>query len=125
MPGADVREVFFWSGLAGAALAGLVLLALLRRWLRWPGGGTAAEDAGLHPHEAVALGNGRSTPVNAALTRLVQDGVLAFDAREWTLSARGALPASAHRLERAIYDAVVANPEAGRFDAALVALLRS
>lgn len=91
--------------LYGLLLAAAVILALLlRRWLRQPSD-EPTELPELSPYEVAYLTGGEELAVNAALTRLVDQGILDVDAGQRKLSVRAELAAPADPLERAIHQA--------------------
>jgi uncharacterized protein (TIGR04222 family) len=93
----------------GLLLAGAVVVALvLRRWLRQPSD-EPAELPVLSPYEAAYLTGGDELAVNAALTRLVDEGILDVDAGQRKLTVRAGMAAPADPLEMAILQATKGN----------------
>src|SRR5262245_27126155 len=91
--------------LYGILLAGAVVMALLlRRWLRQPPD-DPAELPVLSPYEVAYLTGGEELAVNAALTRLVDEGVLDVDTGQRKVSMRTGMVGPVDPLERAILQA--------------------
>src|SRR5262249_7894118 len=89
-----------------AVVVGVAVVAgvLLRRSLRGPAD-PPLETPRLDPYEAAHLAGGATLAVNAAVARLVHADVLKLDESSGTLHRHGELPADAHPLEKAAYDA--------------------
>jgi uncharacterized protein (TIGR04222 family) len=87
---------------AAVFAAGLALAAFLRGRSRGPGPGPPSEPPALDPYEMAYLADGPRRAVDAALTRLVRDGVLRMEGRPRRLVCQGDLPPGAHPLEKCL-----------------------
>ena len=88
---------------AGVAVAALGGAALLRWYLRQPSDDFFAEEPVLDTYEVAFLSGGTERAVQAALGRLVKDGMLYVDAGERSVFCEKSPPREAHWLERAVY----------------------
>lgn len=103
LPGPEFLQLY------GAWLVAAVVAAALLRWrLRQPAAELAVRPE-LSLYEAAYLAGGAEWAANAALTRLVDAGVLEVDAAQAKLTVRAELPAAADPLEVAIHQAAQGN----------------
>jgi uncharacterized protein (TIGR04222 family) len=94
----------------------LCVVAAIVIWRRWRRAVAPPEHGGEHPQPELdlfalaMLGGGPQLALTSALTRMHDDGLLRVRRREATLKAAGVLPRTADPLERAVYEAVSAEP---------------
>ena len=88
---------------AACILVALVVGALARRKLRNVDGDAPDAADKLDPYAVAHLAGGEAAAVNAALTSLVQRGVVSVTGDEARVRALSPLPANAHPLEQAIH----------------------
>lgn len=88
---------------AACIAVGLAAGAWVRRKLRDVDGDALAASEELEPYAVAHLAGGEAAAVNAALTSLVQRGVVSVTGDEARVRVLSPLPADAHPLERAIH----------------------
>jgi uncharacterized protein (TIGR04222 family) len=104
----DLRGPDFLVLYVGVFLAVMVVAAILRWFLRLPGGEPPLETSDLSPYEIAYLAGRETLAVNAAIARLVHDDVLALDTSHVNLKtkAEGGVATVSEAVEEAILSAV-------------------